>query len=113
MPRRLSAGRFGWAVVVTSVFFTCTSMVGLCLSGGRTLSQFALHFPVFLVLVGFFAFLIGAAFSRVRGKAAVRFRRSGDEAREPGTEAAGKPALGQDAEARMPEPDEPSANPEP
>jgi len=108
LPRRLSAGRFGWAVVVTSVFFTCMSMVGLCLSGGKTLSLFALHFPVFLVLVGFFAFLIGAVVARVWEMAATRFRLTGGEAPGPDAGVDGKPAPERSAEASTQAPGKPS-----
>ena len=78
LPGRLSGGRFGWAVIVTSVFFTCMSMLGLCLAGGRTLPPFA--FPVFSVLAGFFAFLIGAMVARLWRMVAARTGRAGDEA---------------------------------
>ena len=81
LPGRLSVGRFGWAVVVTSVFFTCTSMLGLCLVGGRTLSLFAFHFPVSLVIVSFFAFSIGAASVRWREMLRARKRRGSPGAR--------------------------------
>ena len=92
LPEGLSAGRFGWAVVVTSVFFTCTNMLGLCLSGGRILSQLALHFPVSLVLISLFAFFIGALFVRLYATLRTKMQRATHEAGPDAAELTNKPA---------------------
>ena len=79
--RAASAGTFGWAIIVTSVFFMCTSMLGLCLFGGANLSHFALHSPASLVLFGFFAFLVGALSVRLCSALRIKRRHTADGAR--------------------------------
>ena len=61
------ASRSSWGIIVTSVFFTCTSMLGLCLFGGKDLSEFALQFPTAFAIFGFLTFFVGALFVRVTG----------------------------------------------
>ncbi|MHC4591674.1 MAG: serine/threonine-protein kinase, partial [Planctomycetota bacterium] len=47
----ISAGRAGWAIIVSSVAFTVTTMIGFCLTPWHPLSRLALQFPVFLAFV--------------------------------------------------------------
>ncbi|MHC4592186.1 MAG: hypothetical protein ACYS8L_05765, partial [Planctomycetota bacterium] len=61
----ISAGRAGWAIIVSSVAFTVTTMIGFCLTPWHPLSRLALQFPVFLALVLLAGALAGALLVRV------------------------------------------------
>ncbi|MHC4479414.1 MAG: serine/threonine-protein kinase [Planctomycetota bacterium] len=77
----LSAGRAGWAMVVASVLFTTTAMLGFCLTGWTRLSRLALQFPVFLLLVMPLAGLAGVLLVRVGPKLGMRIRTGSPDVR--------------------------------
>ncbi len=62
---RLRAGRLGWGVLVSSVFFTITTMIGFCLAAWPALSDLALQLPVALFVVLFPAAFAAVLFVRV------------------------------------------------
>jgi serine/threonine-protein kinase len=61
----ICASRAGWAIIVSSVAFAVTTMVGFCLAPWHPLSRLALQFPVFLALVLPAAALAGALLVRI------------------------------------------------
>jgi hypothetical protein len=69
---RVSAGRAGWAMVVSAVVFTVTTMLGLCLTGWQVLARLAVQFPIFLVLVLPVAGAAGAVLVRLGPKLGLR-----------------------------------------
>jgi len=77
--KRVSAGGFGAAITVTSVFFACTTAVGFCLVGGRNLSALALQFPVVLVLTAFISSVSGGLFVRLAARLGVVRARAAPE----------------------------------
>ncbi|MCK4284357.1 MAG: hypothetical protein KAX44_08580, partial [Candidatus Brocadiae bacterium] len=56
----ISPGSFGWRIVVAAVFFTCASMVAICLVGGRNLSYLACVMPLSVVPISLMAAISGA-----------------------------------------------------
>jgi hypothetical protein len=112
-----TVGQLGWALVVTTVFFTTSMAVGFCVPVADWLSRLALQFPI--------AFVLALAIGAVAGALQIRFGPkpppgppSGDEAAKSrtaqtlsipatGSETGGPSEADDEADEEEPEDDQP------